>query len=373
MHSFDFYGHTFNLNLDSNIILKEKVEFNTKHISELYHTLEASNYQPIVDTLLAFQKKNQLNDWLFYQLIRKTAETICAKRKNYEQYTLYKWFLLGKSGYDARLILADNRIIMYVYNDEKIFDIPYLKLENKKYMCLNYHDYIHTNFTSIPDTEMLGIAGATKPFSYQITKMPDFNPSNYGKKQVSFKYGAQDYHFEIKVSPEVENIFKNYPGVDFSYYFNIPLTKETYGSLIPTLKKNVGGMSVKNGVNYLMKFTRYAFLYENDDKNFGKEKRLSPEQTLLNPYSDCDDRAALFFYLVKEIYDLPMIVLLYPTHVTMAVQFEKPIGKTIKYNNRAYSICEPTPQINDLPIGKLPPKLRKEAYEVVYAYEPGTK
>ena len=373
MRSFEFYGHTFNIDVDPNIILKNKVEFNTEHISSAYHTLELSNYQPIIDTLLAFQKKKQLNDWLFYQLIRKTAETICAKKNNYEQYTLYKWFLLGKSGYDARLILADNRIIMYVYNNEKIFDIPYLTLGGKKYMCLNYHDYIHTNFTSIPDTEMFGIAEATKPFSYQITKMPDFNPSNYGKKQVSFKYGAQDYHFDIKVSPEVESIFKNYPGVDFSYYFNIPLTKETYGSLIPTLKKNIDGMSVKNGVNYLMKFTRYAFLYENDHENFGKEKRLSPEQTLLNPYSDCDDRAALFFYLVKEIYDLPMIVLLYPTHVTMAVQFDKPFGKTINYNNRAYSVCEPTPQLNDLPIGKLPPKLRKEAYEVVYAYEPSAK
>lgn len=73
---------------------------------------------------------------------------------------------------------------MYVYNNENIFDIPYLMLENKKYMCLNYHDYIHTNFTSIPETEMIGIAGATRPFSHQITKMPDFNPSNYGKKQV---------------------------------------------------------------------------------------------------------------------------------------------------------------------------------------------
>jgi hypothetical protein len=30
-----------------------------------------------------------------------------------------------------------------------------------------------------------------------------------------------------------------------------------------------------------MRFTRYAFLYENDQDNFGKEKRLSPEQTLL--------------------------------------------------------------------------------------------
>ncbi|WP_315820150.1 hypothetical protein [Paraflavitalea speifideaquila] len=103
-------------------------------------------------------------------------------------------------------------------------------------------------------------------------------------------------------------------------------------------------MSTKNGVDYLMRFTRYAFLFETDSKNFGTEKRLSPEQTLFYEQSDCEDRVALFFYLVKEIYNLPMIVLAYPKHVTIAVQFDKPRGKSIVYNGNKYSICEPTPQ-----------------------------
>src|SRR5690606_10914787 len=115
--------------------------------------------------------------------------------------------------------------------------------------------------------------------------------------------------------PIFEKIFANYPSVDFESYFNIPLSKETYGSLIPMLKQNVDGMSQKKGVDYLMRFTRYAFLYEDDEENFGKAKRLSAEETLFAQYSDCDDRAALFFYLVKEIYNLPMIAVLYPTHI----------------------------------------------------------
>ncbi|CAM3771329.1 hypothetical protein [Sphingobacterium prati] len=89
--------------------------------------------------------------------------------------------------------------------------------------------------------------------------------------------------------------------MDFEIYFNIPLSKETYQSIILALKENLKGKKQKEGVDYLMWFTRYAFLYKNDEENFGTEKRLSPEQTLLNKYSDCDDRAALFFYLVKEI------------------------------------------------------------------------
>jgi hypothetical protein len=169
----------------------------------------------------------------------------------------------------------------------------------------------------------------------------------------------------------VQNIFQNYPVVDFDTYFNIPVSGTTYSSLIPLLKQQLQHLSEKEGVDYLMHFSRYAFGFETDQEQFGKEKRLSPEQTLLYSKSDCDDRASLFFYLVKEIYNRPMIVLLYPTHVTIAVQFESSAGKPIVYNGKKYYICEPTPQAGDLRIGQVAPKLRKAEYQVVYAYTPG--
>lgn len=132
-------------------------------------------------------------------------------------------------------------------------------------------------------------------------------------------------------------------------------------------------MNTRHGVDYLMRFTRYAFLFENDSKSFGSEKRLSPEQTLLYEQSDCEDRVALFFCLVKEIYNLPMIVLSYPDHVTIAVQFDKPIGRAFTYNGKRYSVCEPTSQKQDLLIGQLLPNLRESPFEVVYAYTPSGK
>ena len=132
-------------------------------------------------------------------------------------------------------------------------------------------------------------------------------------------------------------------------------------------------MKQKKDIDYLMRFTRYVFLYEDNDGNFGKEKRLSPEETLFSKYSDCDARAALFFFLVKEIYDSPMIALLYPTHITMAVQFDKPVGHPIMYKGKNYSFCEPTPQKEDLNIGQISANLKNVPYKVVYVYEPGLK
>lgn len=368
--SFEFYNDMFNIEVDSSILINSTAELSERYIKSCYDKVNAGKYTQVVNILTAYKEKHQLNDWLFYQLIRKTAETISPKKENYEQYTFYKWFLLGKSGYDARLTIADNRIIFYVYNDENISDIPFLMFKGKKYMCLNHHDYAYADLNKVPPHDMITIPGAVKPFSYKVTRMPDFNPESYADKKIEFNYKHKVYHFNIKLNSEVERLFANYPGVDFEYYFNIPLSKETYGSLIPLLKNNVKGMNQKKGVDYLMRFTRYAFLYENDDQNFGKEKRLSPEETLFSKYSDCDDRAALFFYLVKEIYNLPMIALLYPTHITMAVQFDKPVGTPILYNGKIYSVCEPTPQKENLNIGQLSASLRNTPYKVVYNYEP---
>lgn len=369
--SFEFYTGTFNFVLDPGSEVSFSDPLSSDAIQEFYNKLNQSNYQSVLNSLLAYKEKYQLNDWIYYQLIRKTAQEISPKLENYHRYTLYKWFLLAKSGYDARISIGDKLMIFYVRNDENINDIPFFKIGNYKYVCLNYHDYGKIDFEKEKVYPVqVNIGEASKSFSYKVTRMPNFKPETYDEKEIRFNYRSKSYHFQVKLNPEVENIFKNYPGVDFESYFNIPLSHETYQSLIPILKKNTSGMSQKMGVDYLMRFTRYAFLYQDDENNFGKEKRLSPEQTLFSKYSDCDDRAALFFYLVKEIYNLPMIALLYPTHISMAVQFDQTQGKSIIYKGQKYMVCEPTPQDKDLRIGQIASNLEGMNYEVVYQYHP---
>ncbi|RDC56417.1 hypothetical protein DU508_12520 [Pedobacter chinensis] len=369
-HVFEFYDGTFNFEVSPSFVLPVAQIPASVEVSKFYDEISLSDYHDLISSLKAYQEKHHLNDWIYYQLIRRTAEEISPKVQNYFRYTLYKWFLLSKCGYDARIAIGNEQIIFYVRNDEDISDIPFFMIDDQKYMCLNYHDYGKLFKQNIYIPIKIRMPEAKKSFSYKVTRMPEFKPESYESKEVEFSYKQKVYHFKLKVNEEVQTIFKNYPVVDYESYFNIPLSRETYSSLIPILKENVKRMDQKKGVDYLMRFTRYAFLYEDDGQNFGKEKRLSPEQTLLNEYSDCDDRAALFFYLVKEIYNLPMIALLYPTHLTMAVQFDKPVGNFILYQGKKYSFCEPTPQIQDLKIGQISNNLKNIKYEIVYAYEP---
>lgn len=367
----DFYNGAFQFDQDSSIDIPFSDSLSSTSIRRFYTQMDNGNYRSVIQSLLDYRATHQMNDWLYYQLVRQTAQQMSAKFDNYARYTLYKWFLMTKSGFDARLAYKDDQLIFYVKSDDDISDLPYFELNKGTYICLNYHDYgelfDRKKQYTLVDIE---VPGATNGFSYKVTRLPDFAPQKYIEKEIEFTYNGKGYHFNIKVNEEVNDIFKNYPIVDFETYFNIPLSKQTYESLIPVLAKYTKKLSTEKGIDYIMRFTRYAFLYEDDRALYGQEKRMPPEQTLLNQASDCDDRAALFFYLVKEIYNLPMIALRYPTHVTIAVQFKKPVGKSILYQGNYYSICEATPQNENLGIGQLAKKHQAEDFEIVYHYTP---
>lgn len=369
---FDFFGEKIQLPAIPVSNRAETSLTSPTSISEFVSRLNQQDHGPLISSLLELKEKHQLDNWLYYQLIRKTAGTISPKADNYPRYTLYKWFLLTRSGFDATIKVSDEKILFYVRTDDQVYNIPAYYKDGRQYVCLNYHDYgNYIDFNTEQFRELtLPVPEIRQPFSYKVTKLPEFKTAVYEEKDIRFNYYQNDYHFTIKLNPAVKTIFANYPVLDYASYFNIPLSQETYRSLIPLLRKNTSGMTVKGGVDYLMRFTRYAFMFKADTEHFGGEKRLSPEQTLLYGESDCEDRAALFFFLVREIYNLPMIVLAYPQHVTIAIRFDKPIGKSILYNGEKYSVCDPTPQQEDLALGQLHPSLAKTGFEVVYAYQP---
>ena len=369
--SFEFYGDSLQIPIRLQATAKLSDNITSTIIHQFYDSLNAQSLQKLAENLLRYKAEHKLDDWLYYQLIRKTAECISPKKEQYNRYTLYKWYLLKTSGYDATLKLYNNKLLLYIQSDENIYEIPYYAYNGKQYVCLNYHDYPGLDIQQVKFSIVnLPIPEGGNPFSYKINQLPSFQKSKYTEKLVQFEYGNAQYQFNLKVNPEIQQIFANYPIVDYEANFNIPLSKELYQSLIPILKKNTADLTTEKGVEYLMRFTRYAFLFKSDTEQFGKEKRLTPEQTLIYGESDCEDRAALFYYLVKELYNLPMLVLSYPEHVTIAVKFDKAIGRPLLYKGEAYSICEPTPQKRDLKIGQMIPALRDVPYEVVCTYTP---
>jgi hypothetical protein len=238
---FDFYGDTVELEVDDAFKTSFSGPLSLESVTAFYEKLNAGNYESLIKKMLFYKEQYKLDDWLYYQLIRRTAQSISPKGENYTAYTIYKWFLLCKSGYNATLQVTDGKILFYVQSDEVIYDIPYHFKDGKQYVCLNYHDYgsmidfDQEKFTELP----IHIPGAEKAFSYKINQLPSFKPEDYLEKDLLFNIYQTEYHLKIKLNPQIKTIFANYPVVDYASYFNIPLSKETYSSLIPLLKQNV--------------------------------------------------------------------------------------------------------------------------------------
>jgi hypothetical protein len=366
----DFYGDTLQLATPGQLPLF-KGPLTEEAIRSFTSALAAEDLALTIRSLVQYRESQKPDDWLFYQLIRKAAQRYSPKADDYIRYTLFKWYFLSRTGYETTLSLSSNKLLFYVRSDENIYNIPFRMRDGRQFVCLNYHDYGAIDFEKERFVEVvIPVEGALHPFSYKVTRLPHFKKDDYLEKEVAFSYYENHYQFRIQLSREVKKIFQNYPVVDYTYQFNIPLSTGTYNTLIPSLKEKVRDKSTKDGVDFLMHFTRYAFLFKPDREAFGSEKRLSAEQTLLSEYSDCEDRAALFFYLVREIYNLPMIVLTYPDHVTVGVQFDKAYGTTVEYGGKQFSICEPTPQRRNLRIGQTLPGLEKQPFSIAYAYLP---
>lgn len=368
----DIYQDVFNIPDITAGVPKFDTEVNVAAVAAYIEQLQQSEYNKVIAALAQYKSAHQLSDWMYYQVVRRTANYLSPKSKNYNDYTLVKWLLMRQTGYDVRLAVIDHKLLFYTRSEDEVFDIPYFDLDHKRYVCLNRHDYAAIPFGT---EELLSVpmprsAAELASFSYKIAQLPEFTEDNFSNRFLDFTFWGKAYHFNIRVNNALDTLFANYPVVDYEAYFNIPMSTTTYNTLMPDLKHAVADMSRQDGVAYLMEFTRNAFAYESDMDAVGKEQRNAPELTLLRDKSDCDDRVALLYFFIKEIYDLPMVVIQYPTHVLLGVELEGAKGFEIPYNGRQYTVVDPTPQSVALKVGEIGKKYKKQSYEIAYAYKP---
>jgi len=342
-------------------------ELKTKPDIEAYIQQMQPSIRSIIPRVLEVKKEKELSDWHYYQLLRRVAQQLAPKENNYFRYTVSKYLLLGASGYSPLLALGENKLLLYIQSNDILYNLPIKKAGNRQFVCMNYHDYAYSIDFQGAAFEIIGppSMSTSLPFNYSIHQVPDFSRKSIQSKTITFRHKGKNENITLAISPESMDYFRNYPVIDYRFQFNIPLSKTTYNSLIPELKERTNKFNTQEGLDYLLAFVRDGFEFGTDTEFFGREKRLSPEETLLSEKSDCEDRSALFFILVKEIYDLPMIVLSYPNHVNIGVQIDHKKAKQYFYQNQRYSIYEPTPQTK-----KTVKAINRSAAEVVYEYTP---
>ena len=366
----DFYSVKVSLNYDPAMLTNQEVRFgyadkNGKLQVQTYYERQrgAGAYLMLLNELRRVKKEYELNDWLFYELTRDAVENIAAHQAK-KQRVLLRWVLLNLAGYDCRLTYQKNRVYLNLYTTEQLFEMPMIEENGRLYANLSENEYKGAKVNSLYIADYAANPGG-RSFSFSPEKLPKF-PSEIVKKSVTFTYDDTPYTIDVAYDKMPIEVMRGYPYLSDKEYFSVPLSPAAQASLYPQLREIIAGKSEWEALSVLASFTRSAFAYKIDEQQFGKSRPMIPEEVFYYPYSDCEDRCALFYVLTKELLGLPQLVLTFDDHVSIAVAPSHDAeGDALLYADRKYYIIDPTGPSNSSRIGYFPRGYKERAFEIM--------
>ena len=361
-----FYTETVKVTYDSDLTDVKAPILNDKSLVSHFNQLSNTNYTVFLNSIKKLAKAFNLNDWMYYQLTRQALEQIFDPQQK-KEVELASWFFLSQSGFDTRLAYIDDYPYLFVHSMNEVFEVPTISDKGKNYINLSS---IKSKIVQQEGLFLLDYQPNSNgmPFSFKLEQLPSLKAK---AKKVDLKFWYQDKWEEIQVTVDekIKIIMADYPIIHEKHYLNIPFSTLLTQSLLPQLEKYIENKSDWEATELLAAFTRSAFAYKEDKEFFGYSKPMAAEEVFLYPYSDCEDRSALFYNLIRELLDLPVAVLAYPKHMTVAVALPKTKPGAFYYKNKAYYICDPTGPVKSSLIGKAPNGYETSPFKVLMASE----
>jgi hypothetical protein len=357
-----FYSESLKVSYAQEMFSHAAPSIDDQALSKYFQLLSSSDYKPFLNSIQQLVKIFQLNDWMHYQLLKKALYQIYGQERATEV-ELACWFLLSQSGFDTQLAYLDEQVFLFVYTREQIFEAPTIQFEGKNYINLTSLDKGQVQQEALYMLIFQPNPNG-KPFSFKLHQLPTLKPT---EKTVNVKYRYNGNWEEIKLVADanVKAYMSDYPKLQEVEYMNIPFSTSLSKSLLPQLQKLIDGKSSWEAVSFLASFTRSAFSYKEDKDFFGYSKPMAAEEVFLQPYSDCEDRSALFYNLVQQLLDLPMVVIAYSNHLTIGVALPKTKPGAFYHEGRAYYICDPTGPATSSEIGVIPQGYENEPFKVL--------
>lgn len=334
----DFFGRPLRFYYDAGLKQVIGSSINKNAVSNYWSTLSKVDYEDLLKQLDAQKKSLQLNDWAYASLIHKLAVAINGHRRN--ESALLSWFLLAKSGYRARVAYDSRSIYLLVPSEQEMFEVAYFTFSGIRYYAVEFDGkkqkpgQVYTYDGEYPDT--------TKDFDMRVTPVVASNDKDE-RRHLSFEFEGKKYNIDVTYDRGRVKFFSTYPQLNLNLYFSSGVYKVTATPLQKQLAADMQGMSEQQAVNFLLRFVQTSLKYETDEQQFGEENYLFPEETLFYPYSDCEDRAILFAWLVQSLLKLQVIGLDYPGHVATAVRFNESVaGDSVRYQGKRFVVADPT-------------------------------
>lgn len=356
--TFDYYGYRVSIREERRLKQRFRGRINNESIADYWQKLASQPHQKPVKDLKHAAKTLGLNDWSTALLFDQYARQLHPHDDTSRQLTT--WFLLVKGGYNARLAY-NQKAYLLMPSKQPLFGVTYFRFAGERYYAVSLND------TPVQTGKAFTYSGKHSAGALAL----DFSEPNrfagQGKQAVrdlSFQYQQQTYNVKVTYTESLVAYLNTYPQLSLDNYFSAGLPEATAQQLLSQLRPIVADQTEEEAVNRLLRFVQTAFDYKTDQDQFRQENYLFPLETLHYPFSDCEDRAALFAWLTKSLLHLDVVMLDFPGHIAAAVAFNGKVkGDNWRYNGKTYTVTDPT-YINST-VGMTMPNFKRKKPKIV--------
>lgn len=329
---FDFYGDQVVVNYDSSFDFDLASGITRESVAAFWEEAARSDYRGVLDQLLALKQSYSLNDFGYYLLVKRfcehTQSTVPIQR-------LSAWFILAKSKYKVKIGFNKKEVHLMLPCRQKVYGKNYFMHNGQPFYVM---DFIEGQLFSYQSD----YPGAYLTMDFSFTK-PLVLKDSVAMKEVNFHLEDKKYQFELAYNLNAIELYQAIPPIELEGYFNAQLSALSRNSILKSLAPVVQDMDEYQAVSFLLGMVQNGFDYQIDEEQFGYEKAFFPEEMLHFSFSDCEDRAVFFAYLVENLIGRKVIGLDYPSHVATAVNFSEDVaGDYYMYNGKKYVVCDPT-------------------------------
>ncbi|MEQ9168295.1 MAG: hypothetical protein RLO12_18700 [Fulvivirga sp.] len=337
----------------------------TEDSSSFTNKMKGANESLLMNDLMIIKKEFKLNDWYYYQLLDQLSRSVYGHEdEQFNLRTLLKWYLLNRSGYDARIVNVYGLYGLFILSEWDIVNsIEIEGVDNEKFIPLNVATLLIDSVLTINDPPKTN----AQLFSLEL----DYPRSIESKQDHIIECQIGDSVLNLETFEEFDLMFllEQYPSLeDNNRLFNIDFSENTTQGIITTLKSVLVSDQLSN-VIFLYDYVHRISLNDDlSDSWFGYKRKLIPELVIYYGGGDLLDKSGLLYALMKKLLDLPLIILENPLNedeVVIGVYVEGLEYKGLEYNERKYLILDLREEKLDL---ENPPKRSYVGYTVTGSY-----
>ena len=345
--SIDFYGRKLDFVVDAKLRLKNK-SVKESDVADYFEeistmTNETSALWKQID---AYVKTMGLNDWGYFCILRSLSENIF---EDIDNRVLFSFYMLRNEGnFKARVARgkSSNKLTLLaaIDNKKEVYSYSFFRFDDSAEPQLKYYS-IYGGGNSKESIYTYDYCNQDK--NLKQIGLDFHNQLNMGKCDAVRELNFEKINSKVELPYNSSHVayLNDVPMTVFPIYFASPLSVEAQAVFNQKLNELKKQYSATQFIDILLNFVQTAFDYKTDAQQFGYEKYFYPEEVIAYPYSDCEDRSALFSWLVTTYTDAKVVGLQYEGHIATAVYFGDNVdmeGDKFSYAGKKYYVCDPT-------------------------------